>query len=83
MAKTKFKAEPVSIGNILKRRMHSIHPWEVQHHPEHSEIEAYIEITGEWEIIAEIKSINHVAIADFIVALVNEHNNKPIPSNGR
>ncbi|MDE2029556.1 MAG: hypothetical protein KGI97_03225 [Alphaproteobacteria bacterium] len=58
--------------------MHSIFPWEVQHQPDHSEIEAYIEITGEREIIAEIKSINHVAIAEFIVALVNEHNRKQI-----
>lgn len=79
MAKTKLKEEPISINGILKRRMHSIHPWEVQHHPEHSEIEAYIEITGDWEIIAEIKGINHVAIADFIVALANEHNQKPMP----
>ena len=74
MGKTKLKAKPLPISDILKRRMHSIHPWEVQHHPEHSEIEAYIEITGEWEIIAKIRSINHVAIADFIVALANEHN---------
>ena len=79
MAKTKLKEESPSINGIPKRRMHSIHPWEVQHHPEHSEIEAYIEITGEWEIIAEIKSINHVAIAEHIVALVNEHNQKPMP----
>ena len=78
MAKAKLKVELQPSNGILKRRMHSIHPWEVQHHPEHSEIEAYIEITGEWEIIAEIKSINHVAIADFIVALANQHNQKPL-----
>ena len=76
MPKAKLKSADEPINHILKRRMHSIHPWEVQHHPDHSEIEAYIEITGEWEIIAEIKSINHVAIAEFIVALGNEHNQK-------
>ncbi|MDE1901262.1 MAG: hypothetical protein KGI37_06445 [Alphaproteobacteria bacterium] len=76
MAKAKLKIESLPINSILKRRTHSIHPWEVQHHPDHSEIEAYIEITGEWEIIAVIKSINHVAIADFLVALANEHNQK-------
>jgi len=76
MPKAKLKTEPAQFNTILKRKTHSIHPWEVQHHPEHSEIEAYIEITGEWEIIAEIRSINHVAIADFIVALANEHNQK-------
>lgn len=76
MAKAKLKIEPLPINSILKRRTHSIHPWEVQHHPDHSEIEAYIEITGEWEIIAVIKSINHVAIAEFLVALTNEHNQK-------
>lgn len=78
MGKAKLNMEPPAINSLLKRRMHSIHPWEVQHHPEHSEIEAYIEINGDWEIIAVIQSINHVAIADFIVALVNEHNQKPI-----
>ena len=76
MPKAKLKAEPDSMSSLLKRHMHSIHPWEVQHHPDHSEIEAYIEITGEWEIIAKIKSINHVAIAEFLVALANEHNRK-------
>jgi hypothetical protein len=35
---------------------------------------AAIEITGKWETIAVVKSINHVAIAEFIVALANEHN---------
>jgi hypothetical protein len=76
MPRAKLKIVAPEINGILKRKTHSIHPWEVQHHPEHSEIEAYIEITGEWEIIAEIRSINHVAIADFIVALANQHNQK-------
>jgi hypothetical protein len=78
MAKAKLKEEFPTINGILKRRVHSIHPWSLQHHPDHSEIEAYIEITGKMEIIAVIKSINHADIAEFIVALANEHNRKPI-----
>jgi hypothetical protein len=79
MAKAKLKIEEQPVNELLlKRRMHSIHPWSVQHHPDHSEIEAYVEITGEMEIIAVIQSINHADIAEFIVALANEHNRKPI-----
>ncbi len=74
MAKAKTKDEPFNVGDILKRKMHSIHPWEVQHHPDFSEIEAYSELTGDWEIIAVIKTINHVAIATWISALANEYN---------
>jgi len=77
MGKTKLKIEPQPFNEmLLKRRMHFIHPWSVQHHDGFSEIEAYIEITGEMEIIAVIQSINHVDIAEFIVGLANEHNSK-------
>lgn len=76
MAKTKAKWEPPPTGDILKRKVHPFHPWDVQHHPYHSEIEAYNEITGVWEIIAEIKGLNHVAVAEFIAALANGHNSR-------
>jgi hypothetical protein len=79
MARAKLKEQAPTINGILKRRVHPIHPWEVQHQPCHSEIEAYVEITGKSEIIAEIRGINHVAIAEFIVALANEHNQRPMP----
>ena len=52
----------------------AFHPWEVQHQPDHSEIEVYVEATGQWEIIAEIAGEDHVAIADTIVALANSKN---------
>ena len=47
------------------------HSWEVQHQPDHSEIEAYVEASGKWEIIADIKGVDHVALAGFIVQIVN------------
>ncbi len=50
------------------------HPWEVQHQPEHSEIEVYVEATGQWEIVAEISGEDHIAIAETIVALANAKN---------
>lgn len=78
MAKTKLKIEPQAVNQaLLKRKMHGIYPWSVQHQDGFSEIEAYVEISGEIEIIAVINGINHVDIAEFIVALANEHNQKP------
>lgn len=57
----------------LKEELHSTLPWEVQHHPYHSEIEAFIEKTGRWEIIATIKCENHIAIANTIRNAVNKY----------
>ena len=61
------------IYTMLKEDLHSEHPWEVQHHPEYSEIEAYITRTGQWQIIATIKCENHVMISDMIVTVFNRY----------
>ena len=34
-------------------------------------------MTGEWEVIATIKGINHIEISEFILLLVNTHNQDP------
>lgn len=80
MAKTNQKSKAKSVPEqqpdktFRLKRMYFIHNWEAQHHPDHSEIEAYSELEGEHVIIADIKTANHVALADFIVAVVNQHN---------
>lgn len=58
-------------------RLHDLHPWDVQHHPDCSEIEAYVELSGEWELVATIKGANHIEISQFILSLVNAHNQDP------
>jgi hypothetical protein len=76
MARTKNKIEWPSEGNILKRKVHPFQPWDVQHHPEHSEIEIYNEMTSKCEIAVSVSGLNHVAMAEFIAALANRHNNQ-------
>jgi hypothetical protein len=49
-------------------------PWSCQHHPEYSEIEAYIEAFGPRKIVVEVRSAAGVearAVTRFIVEAVN------------
>ena len=71
------EAPAVVETTFKQKRLHDLHPWSVQHYGGYSEIRAYIEITGQWEVIIETKSINHIAIADFIIFVVNAHNRDP------
>ena len=51
-------------------------PWSCNHHPTWSEIEAYLPITGEFEIIADIhdtKGVDAEVIANLITRAVNTH----------
>lgn len=61
------------------KRVHSVHPWEVQHFDNYSSIKAWVEISvpSQMEIIAVIQGINHVAVADFIAKLANLYNQNP------
>ncbi len=75
MARKKIKTDAAAERDAPQlRKVHPIQPWSVQHHPDHSEIEAYSEIEGNFTIIADIKTVNHVAIANFITALANAYN---------
>jgi hypothetical protein len=51
-------------------------PWSCNHHPAWSEIVAYVPITGEWEIIADIhdaKGVDAEVVAGLIARAVNSY----------
>ena len=51
-------------------------PWSCNHHPTFSEIEAYVPITGNWEIIADIhdtKGVDAEIVAGLITRAVNRY----------
>ena len=67
----------VETTSFKQKRLHDLHPWSVEHHVGYSEIRAYLEITGQWEVVVEAKSINHIVVANFIISVVNVHNRDP------
>jgi hypothetical protein len=49
-------------------------PWSCNHYPTYSEIEAYVPITGDWEIIADIhdtRGVDAEIVAGLIARAVN------------
>ena len=51
-------------------------PWSCNHHPTFSEIEAYIPITGDFEIIADIhdtRGVDAEVVAGLITRAVNDY----------
>jgi hypothetical protein len=70
------KAKSRSGGRAGKRErsFYSLHPWRCDHHPDHSEITAYVEASGQWETVAVVPPTSGAsaeAVASFIVRLVN------------
>ena len=58
------------------KRFYSAQPWQCRNHEDHSEIVAYVEASGAWEVIATIKitsGISADAMAQFICGLVNDY----------
>jgi hypothetical protein len=58
------------------KSFYAIHPWECRHHKDRSEITAYVEASGKWEIIAEIRHTSGASaetMATFISKIVNEN----------
>lgn len=57
-----------------KESGYTLMPWSCNHYPAFSEIEAYIPITGNWEIIADIhdtKGVDAEVVAALIARAVN------------
>ena len=57
------------------RTVYAIHPWECRHHQYHSDILAYVEASGEWEVIAVIRpssGLGAEAMATYITDLIND-----------
>ncbi len=60
------------------KQFYSTQPWECRHHKSHSEIVAYVEASGTWEIIATINTtagVSAEAMAQFICGLINDSQN--------
>ncbi|MDX2028388.1 MAG: hypothetical protein SFW62_07110 [Alphaproteobacteria bacterium] len=59
-----------------KESIYLLMPWSCNHHPNYSEIVAYIPTTGEWEVIAEIHDavgIDAEHLAGFITRAANSY----------
>ena len=57
-----------------KQSGYMLMPWSCNHYPAYSEIEAYVPMTGEWEIIADIhdtKGVDAEVVAGLIARAVN------------
>jgi hypothetical protein len=57
-----------------KESAYMLMPWSCNHHPTFSEIEAYLPITGSWEIIADIhdtRGVDAEILANLITRAVN------------
>ena len=64
-------------SEVTKNRpLFAVAPWSTKHEATRSTIEAYVEITGDWETVAEVNDdagIDAEATANFIARVVNEH----------
>lgn len=76
MAKTDKKSKDILKPTVKPKPLYAIAPWSCVHYPDRSEIEAYVEAAGDWEIIAEVRQTAHVAAeatANFIIRVVNDY----------
>lgn len=58
------------------RPFYSIHPWACQHQHDQSEICAYVEASGKWEIVAIVQQTAGASaevMAEFICYLINDN----------
>ena len=61
------------------RQFYAAHPWQCQHHQDHSEITAYVEASGEWEAILTVHPASGAsaeALAMYVATIMNEHQGK-------
>ena len=58
------------------KRFYSAQPWQCRNHKDHSEIVAYVEASGTWEVVAIINTTSGISadgVAQFICGLVNDY----------
>ena len=58
------------------KRFYSAQPWQCRNQKDHSEIIAYVEASGTWEIVAIINTTSGISsdvMAQFICGLVNDY----------
>lgn len=69
------KSEKPKNAEIKYKKIYSLHPWECRHHQYHSEITAYVEASGEWEVVSIIRSSSGASaetMATFICDIIND-----------
>jgi len=60
-------------------RFYSAQPWQCRNHKDRSEIVAYVEASGTWEVVATINTTSAISaevMAQFICGLVNDNHKK-------
>lgn len=65
-----------SASTTKQQSMFPAQPWKCIHHRDYSEITAYVEASGQWEIVATIQTnagASSEAIANFICGTVNNN----------
>jgi hypothetical protein len=70
----KKKSQPAPA--VQGRSVFATAPWTARHHNDHSEIDAYIEATGDWATLTKIcdaTGVDAEATANFIVRAVNAY----------
>lgn len=71
---SKTDKSPQARKLALREAAYTMMPWSCNHYPDYSEIEAYIPIAGEWEIIADIhdtKGVDAEVVAGLVARAVN------------
>lgn len=74
---SKIATKKVQVTTSAQHRsLYTAAPWTARHQNDHSEVEAYIEATGNWTTVLEIDDsvgIDAEATTDFIVRAVNAY----------
>lgn len=66
--------QPVELPK-KQRAYYSVHPWQCRHNKESSEIQAYVEASGQWEIVAIVNPTSGASpetMASYLCNLNNE-----------
>jgi len=62
--------------HVKLKGFYSIHPWKCQHYKDYSEILAYVEASGQWEVLCVLHATSGATaevMAMFICNLINDH----------
>jgi hypothetical protein len=73
---TKSDKNPKAEKPTNRESAYMMMPWSCNHYPTYSEIETYIPITGNWEIIADIhdtKGVDAEIVTGLITSAVNRY----------
>lgn len=76
MPKAHKKPKAVTKAASKTKPLYAIAPWSCVHHPDHSEIQTYVEAAGDWQTIADVRhtgGFTAETMANFIIRVVNDY----------